>query len=82
MFNKRSDDCWLFDKNSVFLQQNIPTMKQEIHPIIQNAALIEEQGMVVLENVTRMPAYGEPIVLPYFIVSLNHRGWVRVEYDF
>lgn len=57
-------------------------MKQEIHPIIQNAALIEEQGMVVLENVTRMPAYGEPIVLPYFIVSLNQRGWVRVEYDF
>ena len=57
-------------------------MKQEPHPIIQNTALIEEQGIAVLENVTRMPAYGEPIVSPYFIVALNHRGWVRLEYDF
>jgi AraC-like DNA-binding protein len=82
MFNKKSDNRWLFDKNSLFLQQIIPTMKQKIHPIIQNATLIEEQGIAVLENVTRMPAYGEPIVSPHFIVSLNHRGWVRVQYDF
>ena len=52
-------------------------MKQEIHPIIQNAALIEKQGIAVFENVTRMPTYGEPIVLPYFIVYFNHRGWVQ-----
>ena len=58
------------------MQQIIPTMKQEIHPIIQNAALIEKQGIDVFENVTRMPTYGEPIVLPYFIVYFNHRGWV------
>ena len=56
--------------------------KQEIHPLIQNAALIDEQGLAVLENVTRMPSYGEPIVSPYFILSLNHRGWVHAEYDF
>ena len=56
-------------------------MKQEIHPIIQNAALIEKQGIAVFENVTRMPTYGEPIVLPYheygiFITFSLNIAWI------
>lgn len=82
MFDKKSDNYWRFGIKCVFLQQIIPMMKQEIHPLIQNAALIEEQGILVLENVTHMPAYGDPIVSPYFVLALNHQGWVHAEYDF
>ena len=33
-------------------------------------------------DITRMPAYGEPLIAPYVIIALNNRGWIRSEYDF
>jgi len=53
----------------------------ENHPLQQMDAVIEERGVVVIENVTRMPVYGEPYVSPHMIVCLNIRGYVQAEYD-
>ena len=51
------------------------------HPIFSMSSEIEERGLVVLENITRLPSYDEPIVSPHLIIALNLRGWVRAEYD-
>lgn len=45
------------------------------------AKVVEERGLAVFD-ITRMPVYNEPIVLPYVIIALNNRGWIRSEYDF
>lgn len=42
---------------------------------------VEKQGLAVFD-ITRMPAYGEPLIAPYVIIALNNRGWIRSEYDF
>ena len=42
---------------------------------------IAAKGIMVLDNITRMPAYGEPYVSPFYIICINHRGKVCNEYD-
>ena len=42
---------------------------------------IAEKGIVVIEKITAMPAYGEPYVSPYYIICINHSGMVHNEYD-
>lgn len=42
---------------------------------------IAAQGIVVLDEITRMPAYREPYVSPYYIICINHSGNVHNEYD-
>ena len=56
-------------------------MFESQHPLVAMADEIEKRGLVVIEGVTRMPVYEEPIVSPYFIIALNLRGWVHAEYD-
>jgi len=74
-------------KKCVYLQTKsriniVLGMKQtEEHPLLKNAAEIEERGVVVIENVTALPAYGKPYVSPHLLVCLNHRGHVLAEYD-
>ena len=57
-------------------------MINESHPIRQMATQIEERGVMVLENVTNLPAYGESYVSPFYVVGLNERGSLRAEFDF
>ena len=44
-------------------------------------AEIKEKGVVVLDDVGRMPAYGVDFVQPYYSVSINHSGTVEGLYD-
>lgn len=67
------------DKKAYFYKKKVMIDYQ--HPIFTNGSEIEERGLLVLENITHMPSYDEPIVSPYLIIALNLRGWVRVEYD-
>ena len=57
-------------------------MINESHPIKKMATQIEERGVMVLENVTNLPAYGESYVSPFYVVGLNTRGYLRAEFDF
>ena len=51
------------------------------HPIQQFEELIDQQGIVVLDNVNSMPSYGERFASPHLVVGICHQGFVRAEYD-
>lgn len=51
------------------------------HPLDVQNLLIEERGVVVIDDVTAMPTYSEPYVSPHLVVGLNKRGYVKAEYD-
>ncbi len=51
------------------------------HPLELQYGQIMERGLVVIDNVTSMPAYGEPYVSPHLLICLNIRGRVKAEYD-
>ena len=42
---------------------------------------INEKGIVILDNVRQMPAYGEPFASPHYTIGINHRGSVCTEYE-
>ncbi len=55
--------------------------KKEPHPILVNDELINERGVVVFDHIHGLPVCGEPYIAPYFVISLNMKGWARLEYD-
>lgn len=57
------------------------TAPAEGHPIDRLQKEIDKRGLVVIDNVTSMPAYNEPYVSSNFVISVCHRGWVHAEYD-
>ena len=56
-------------------------MEKETPSLSMISKVVEERGLAVLD-LTQMPVYNEPIVLPYVIIALNNSGWIRSEYDF
>lgn len=56
-------------------------MDKETPSLSMIAKVVEERGLAVID-LTQMPVYNEPIVLPYVIIALNNRGWIRSEFDF
>jgi len=56
-------------------------MSANNHPLERLSSLIEERGLIVIDNVTQLPAYGEPYVYPHLVICLCHKGWARAEYD-
>lgn len=54
---------------------------KEVHPLLQLGNKVEQQGLVVLNNVTGLPIVGEHYISPYFIISLCECGTVEAEYD-
>jgi len=55
--------------------------KQQIHPMIAQADTIKERGLMVFDNINRMPIYNEPFFTPLMVITLNLQGWVRAECD-
>ena len=51
------------------------------HPMETYAQQIEKQGVMVFDDVTSMPAYGEPYASSHFVIALNHQGNVKGQYD-
>ncbi len=66
---------------TIFANEKQKIMENNYHPLEQMTDEIREKGLVVIDNVTRMPVYGEPYLSPYLIVCLNHQGNVRAEYN-
>ena len=42
---------------------------------------INRKGVIVIDNVRRMPVYGEPYVSPHYTIGINHQGSVSTEYE-
>lgn len=65
----------------IFAAQIEKKMDQNTLTVEEITKQVEKQGLAVFD-ITRMPAYGEPLIAPYVIIALNHSGWIRSEYDF
>ena len=53
----------------------------ESHPITAHPAQIDARGIMVFDNICRMPVYDEPFSTAYMTIGLNLEGWVRLECD-
>lgn len=42
---------------------------------------INQKGIVVVDDVRRMPVYGETYASPHYTIGINHQGSVVTEYD-
>ena len=51
------------------------------HPVEALGREIEKRGMVVVDEVNRLPAYGEPYISNHLIIAINHEGVSHGEYD-
>lgn len=56
-------------------------MENQAHPIDEMVNQIKERGVMLFEDVNRMPTYEKPYVSPFIVVCLNHRGWIKAVYD-
>lgn len=54
---------------------------QEFHPITALPEDIDARGLMVFDDIRRMPNYGEPFSTSYMTIGLNLEGWVRVDCD-
>lgn len=57
-------------------------MSDEEHFLVKSPEEIQEKGLVVIENNTGMPIYDELVLSPFFMIILNHRGSIHMEYDY
>lgn len=58
----------------------LKVMKQK-HPITAEAKTIIEHGLMVFDNIHRMPTYGEPFTTSFMTIGLNLKGNVKLECD-
>jgi AraC-like DNA-binding protein len=56
-------------------------MEQRIHPLEEMRDQITEHGLMLFENINRVPIYEKPYASPYIVVVLNHQGWLKTIYD-
>lgn len=52
-----------------------------LHPLLQIDNLVKERGVVVLNDVDRMPLYDEAYISPYAMIALCQQGNLKAEYD-
>ena len=56
-------------------------MEQQIHPLEEMRDQITERGLMLIENINRVPIYEKPYASPYIVVVLNHQGWLKTIYN-
>ena len=56
-------------------------MEHQIHPLEEMKDQIMERGLMLFDNVNKVPIYEKPYASPYIVVVLNHQGWLRTIYD-
>lgn len=56
-------------------------MEQQIHPLEEMRDQITERGLMLFENINRVPIYEKPYASPYIVVVLNHQGWLKTIYN-
>ena len=56
-------------------------MKKQTHPLDEMRDQIIERGLMVFDNINRVPIYEKPYASPFIVLCLNHRGWLKTIYD-
>lgn len=57
------------------------TRMMTTHPVEAMYSEIEQRGLVVVDEVNRLPVYGEPYISNHLIIAVNHEGVSHGEYD-
>ena len=55
-------------------------MKTISHPL-ELTNQITERGLMVFDNVSKMPIYDKPFTSPFIVICLNHQGWLKTNFD-
>lgn len=55
-------------------------MKTISHPL-ELTNQITERGLMVFDNVSKMPIYDKPFTSPFIVICLNHKGWLKTNFD-
>ena len=42
---------------------------------------ITERGLMLFDNISRMPIFEKPYTSPFIVISISHRGWMKANYD-
>ena len=42
---------------------------------------ITERGLMLFDNISRIPIFEKPYTSPYIVISINHRGWMKANFD-
>ena len=58
-----------------------PTLPHSPHPVVAFNAKIEEQGVVLIEDVERLPSSDIPFVSPHLVIVICHQGYSIGEYE-
>lgn len=56
-------------------------MKEETHPLEEMREQIKKHGLLLFDNINRVPIYEKPYASPFIILCLNHQGWLKTIYD-
>ena len=56
-------------------------MKKQTHPLDEMREQISERGLMLFDNINRVPIYEKPYVSPFIVFCLNHQGWLKTIYD-
>ena len=56
-------------------------MKKQTHPLDEMRNQISERGLMLFDNINRVPIYEKPYVSPFIVFCLNHQGWLKTIYD-
>lgn len=65
---------------ATFAIQKVVSMNSDTGHIIYQDSLIASEG-VLITVVDNMPVYNEPFISPCYVIGINHRGVLDVEYD-
>lgn len=57
------------------------TEEQYQHPMLLNAQIVKEQGIVVFDDVRGLPMGKEPFCSPDYVICIGHRGKNEILYD-
>lgn len=56
-------------------------MKKQARPIDEMRDRISERGLMLFDNINRVPIYEKPYASPFIVICLNHQGWLKTIYD-
>ena len=57
------------------------TKKEILKAVELHSKILEEEGILVLDKITRLPEQGEPFISHNLVIGLNTGGSAKVEYD-
>lgn len=56
-------------------------MEKRTQPLDRMRDQIIKRGLMLFDNINRVPIYEKPYASPFIILCLNHQGWLKTIYD-